>query len=43
MFSLQKIGTQMRQLARKLQETEDPINKIVAVIDTAVNCLTNSK
>jgi hypothetical protein len=34
MFNLQKIGAQMRQLARKLHETEDSINKIVAVIDT---------
>jgi len=38
MFNFQQLSTQMRHLARKLQETEDPITKLVAVIDTVVNC-----
>jgi len=43
MFNFQQISTQMRNLARKLQETDDPVNKLVAVIDTVVNCLANFK
>jgi hypothetical protein len=43
MFNFQTISTQMRHLARKLQETNDPINKLVVVIDTVVNCLATFK
>ena len=43
MFNFQHISAQMRHLARKLQETEDPINKLVAVIDTVVNGLATYK
>jgi hypothetical protein len=43
MFNVQQISTQMRHVARKLQEREDPINKIIAVFDTVVNCLANFK
>jgi hypothetical protein len=42
-FNFQQISTQMRHLASKLQETDDPINKLVAVIDTVVNCLATFK
>ena len=42
-FNFQQISTQMRHLARKLQETDDPVNKLFAVIDTVVNCLANFK
>ena len=43
MFNFQQLSTQMRHLARKLQETEDPITKLVAVIDTVVNCFATFK
>jgi len=43
MFNLQKLSTQMRLLATKLQETDDPITKLVAVIDAVVDCFSTSK
>jgi hypothetical protein len=43
MFDLQKLCTQMRLLAIKLQETDDPITKLVAVIDSTVDCFSTSK
>jgi len=43
MFNFQQLSTQMRHLARKLKETEDPITKLVAVIDTVVNCYATCK
>jgi len=43
MFNFQQLSIQMRHLARKLQETEDPITKLVAVIDTVVNCFATFK
>jgi hypothetical protein len=43
LFNFQQISTQMRHLAIKLQETGDPINKLVAVIDMVVNCLATAK
>ena len=43
MFNLQKLSTQMRLLATKLQETDDPVTKLVAVIDAVVDCFSTSK
>jgi hypothetical protein len=43
MFNLQKLSTQMRLLATKLQEMDDPITKLVAVIDAVVDCFSTSK
>jgi hypothetical protein len=43
MFNLQKLSTQMRLLPIKLQETNDFITKLVAVIDAVVDCFTSSK
>jgi hypothetical protein len=38
-FNFQQLNTPIWHIACKLQETEDPIKKIVAVIDMVVNCL----
>jgi hypothetical protein len=43
MFNLQKLYTQMHLLAIKLQEIDDPSTKLLAVIDTVVDCLSTSK
>jgi hypothetical protein len=43
MFNLQKLSTQMRLFATKLQETDDPIIKLVAVTDAIVDCFSTSK
>jgi len=43
MFNLQKLSTQMRLLATKLQEADDLITKLVAVIDAVVDCFSTSK
>jgi len=43
MFNLQYLCTQMRLLAVKLQETNDPITELVAVIDTVVDCFSANK
>jgi len=43
MFNLQKLSTQMRVLAIKLQETDDLITKLVALIDVVVDCFSTSK
>jgi len=43
MFNLQHLCTQMRLLAVKLQETNDPITKLVTVIDTIVDCFSAIK
>ena len=43
MFILQHLCTQIRLLAVKLQETNDPIAKLVAVIDTVVDCFSTHK
>ena len=43
MFNLQKLSTQMCLLAIKLQETDDPITKLVAVIHAVVDCFSTSK
>jgi hypothetical protein len=43
MFKLQKLSTQMRLLATKLQEMDDPITNLVAVIDAVVDCFSTSK
>ena len=42
MFDLNKLSTQLCALAQQLREANDPITKIVAVIDTIVNCLSQS-
>ena len=42
MFNFHKLCTQLPPLALKLQETSDPITRLVAVIDTVVGCLTPS-
>jgi hypothetical protein len=39
MFDFRKLCIQLRSLALQLQETTDPIAKLVAVTDTVVNCL----
>ena len=41
MFNFHKLCTQLRSLAQ-LQETSDPITKLVAVIDVVVGCLSPS-
>ena len=43
MFNLQHLCTQMRLLAVKLQETNDPIAKLVMVIDKVVDCFSTHK
>jgi hypothetical protein len=43
MFNFQQLSTQMRQLASKLQETDDPITKLITVTDTVVNCFATFK
>ena len=43
MFNLQQLCTQMRLLAVKLQETNDPVTKIVTVIDTIGDCFSANK
>ena len=43
MFTLQHLCTQMHLLAIKLQETNDPIAKLVTVIDTVVDCFSTHK
>ena len=43
MFNLQHLCSQMRLLATKLQETKDPIAKLVLVIDTVVECFSTHK
>jgi len=42
MFNFHKLCTQLHSLALLLQETSDPITKLVAVIDTVVSCLSSS-
>jgi hypothetical protein len=42
MFTFHKLCTQLRSLALQLQETSDPITKLVAIIDTVVGCLSPS-
>jgi len=39
MFDFHKLCTQLRSLALQLQETSDPITKLMAVIDMVVSCL----
>jgi len=43
MFNFQQLSIQMCQLACKLQETDDPITKLLTVIDTVVNCFATFK
>jgi len=42
MFDLSKLCVQLRSLALHLQETNDPIAKLVAVIDAVIGCLSTS-
>jgi hypothetical protein len=42
MFNFHILCTQLRSLALQLQETSDPITKLVTVIDTVVGCLSPS-
>ena len=41
MSDFHKLCTQLRSLALQLQETSDPITKLVAIIDTVVSCLSS--
>jgi hypothetical protein len=43
MFNFQQLSTQIRNLARKFQETDDPTTKFFAVMDTVVNCFATFK
>ena len=42
MFNFHKLSTQLRSIALQLQESKDPITKIVAIMDTVVGCLSSS-
>ena len=42
MFDLSKLCVQLRSLALHLQKTNDPIVKLVAVIDAVIGCLSTS-
>jgi len=43
MFDFHKLCTQLlRSLALQLQESNDPVTKLVAVIDTVVGCFSPS-
>jgi hypothetical protein len=42
MFDVHKLCTQLQSLAHQLQEANDPISKLVLIVDTAINCLSPS-
>ena len=42
MFDLRKLCVQIRSLVLQLQETNDPIAKLAAVIDMIIGCLSAS-
>jgi hypothetical protein len=39
LFDFPKLVTQLRTLTTQLQQTSDPISKLVVIIDTFVSCL----
>jgi len=43
MLIFQQLNIQMCHLGRKLQETDDPITKLVAVLDTVLSCFATFK
>ena len=42
MFDFHKLSTLLRSLTLQLQESNDPITKIVAIVDTVLACLSSS-
>ena len=42
MFDFHKLSTLLRSLVLQLQTTNDPITKIVAIVDTVLACLSSS-
>jgi hypothetical protein len=42
MFDVHKLRTQFKSLALQLQEANDPISRLVTIIDTVINCLSPS-
>jgi hypothetical protein len=42
MFDFRKLCNQLRSLALQIQESNDPITKLVAVIDTVLGCFSTS-
>lgn len=42
LFDYQKLYVHLRSLITQLQESEDPITKLVAIIDTVIACLSTS-
>ena len=43
LFDYQKLYVQLRTLITQLQESQDPITKLVAVVETIINCFSTTK
>jgi hypothetical protein len=42
MFDVHKLCNQLKSLASQLQETNDPISKLVMIVDSVISCLSPS-